>query len=39
MDMYCKMDNSLSDAEKQVFAGHLERLELADNIWDLFGEY
>jgi hypothetical protein len=35
----CEQDTSLSEAEKSVFSGHLERHELSDNIWDLFAEW
>ena len=36
---YCKQDISLTDEEKAVFAGHLEREALSNNIWDLFEEW
>ena len=38
-DFRCRQDTSLTEAEKSVFAGHLERHELSDNIWDLFAEW
>ncbi len=37
--VYCTKDSSLTDEEKRVFSGHLERQGLSDNIWDLFGEW
>jgi hypothetical protein len=38
-DVHCEQDTSLTEAEKSVFAGHLERHGLSDNIWDLFAEW
>jgi hypothetical protein len=38
-DVRCEQDTSLTEAEKSVFAGHLERNGLSDNIWDLFAEW
>jgi len=38
-NVYCKNDVSLTEEEKRVFVGHLEQLEIANNIWDLFGEW
>ena len=35
----CEPDTSLTEAEKTVFAGHLKRHGLSDNIWDLFAEW
>jgi hypothetical protein len=35
----CKQDTSLTEAEKAVFADHLKRHGLSDNIWDLFAEW
>ena len=37
--VYCKQDTALTDEEKKVFAGHLERQELSDSVWDLFAEW
>jgi hypothetical protein len=35
--LYCKKDTSLTEEEKKVFAGHLERQKLSEGVWDLFG--
>jgi len=35
----CRKDNLLTADEKTLFARHLASLGLADNIWDLFGEW
>jgi hypothetical protein len=37
--VYCRQDMSLTEEEKEVFAGHLEREKLSSNIWDLFEEW
>jgi hypothetical protein len=38
-DLRCTKDSRLTEAEKQVFSGHLAAQGLADNVWDLFGEW
>ena len=38
-DLICKRDSRLTLEEKRVFGGDLDRRGLADNIWDLFGEW
>ncbi len=35
----CERDSRLTPAEKQVFAGDLERRGLTDNVWDLFTQW
>jgi len=37
--MRCTKDTRLTGAEKRIFAGHLAAEGLADNVWDLFGEW
>jgi len=37
--VYCKNDSSLTNKEKEVFAGHLKNENLSGNIWDLFEEW
>ncbi|MBI5506732.1 MAG: hypothetical protein HY899_18235 [Deltaproteobacteria bacterium] len=37
--MRCEKDTSLTDQEKEVFRGHLERERLSDRVWDLFGQW
>ncbi len=38
-NMRCTRDTRLSTAERRVFADHLAQQGLADNVWDLFGEW
>lgn len=38
-DVYCRKDIKLTAVEKMVFADHLHREKLSDNIWDLFEEW
>ncbi len=38
-NVHCKKEISLTEEEKEVFAGHLRKEELSDNIWDLFEEW
>jgi len=35
-NFYCREDVSLTDAEKNIFAAHLEQQGISNNIWDLF---
>ena len=37
--VHCRKDTSLTLEEKEAFRGHLEREDLSDNVWDLFGEW
>ncbi|MCP4674028.1 MAG: hypothetical protein GY854_00610 [Deltaproteobacteria bacterium] len=37
--IHCKKETSLTEAEKDVFTGHLERHGLDKNVWDLYGEW
>ncbi len=37
--MECRRASNLTQAEKAVFSGHLERHGLAANVWDLYGEW
>jgi hypothetical protein len=38
-DVYCRKEFSLTEEEKEVFVDDLQRREVSDNIWDLFGEW
>ena len=38
-NLSCRKETVLTAEEKSVFDGHLERLGLSDNLWDLFGEW
>lgn len=38
-DLVCRRASGLTPADKEVFAGDLERRGLADNVWDLFAEW
>ena len=37
--IHCRMDTSLTDAEKRIFSGHLGHQNLSVNVWDLFGQW
>ena len=36
---HCIKETTLTEQEKDVFSGHLERHGLSDNVWDLFDEW
>lgn len=37
--VYCEKNGSLTEEEKEVFTGHLNKMDLSGNIWDLFQEW
>jgi hypothetical protein len=38
-ELICKRNSHLTQEEKRVFEGDLSRRDLAENVWDLFGEW
>ncbi len=38
-EFQCSTDSKLMQSEKHCFAGHLAAQGLADNVWDLFGQW